>query len=502
MFKYRAKPVRADDRSILAFASVRTDGDATEYALLLRAGAVMLAVLLAAMVFYRIPGAIGGHGEEVGGWMIVIGSFTAYYFGYKAVESSSNAAMLRRPIIVLATVFCLMAALVPEFFSTDVYCYSNIGWQQAKYGRNPYVYSLSEVPNWTSDPMFYSTCWNDSPCAYGFLYAELTCAVAWLANGNRETAVLLFKLLNVAVFMGTGWLIWRGCKYLRNPDPERTLYLFLWNPLLLFHILSDGHNDLLMGLCTAAGILCAVAGGWLGAVPLVLGGALVKYGSVILMPFLLLYLFKRYGAAKAAIGLSIGAILCAVAAAPYLQDWRQIALGRVAETLSEWRDYTLAAMLYFPYGLAAGMFPSLDAFRPQVMTAIKLTLGIGFLALYARQLLIRLRGPYDAAKLLYDCVLVQFVLVCFVSCKFYPWYLGMFLPLAYLLPRGDRLRHAVLAVACVQVLQFTFIRSALGINTVILLLAPTAFVWLEHRSKAEAVQRDADDSRQQLRRAA
>jgi len=71
---------------------------------------------------------------------------------------------------------------------------------------------------------------------------------------------------------------------------------------------------------------------------------------------------------------------------------------------------------------------------------------------------------------------VQFVLVCLVSSKFYPWYLGMFLPLAYWLPAGDKLRTAVLAVACVQVLQFTFLRNAHGINTVILLLGPLAYV--------------------------
>ena len=47
---------------------------------------------------------------------------------------------------------------------------------------------------------------------------------------------------------------------LPSPLSLLPLYLFLWNPLLLLHFLSDGHNDLLMGLCTAACIFCAVAG--------------------------------------------------------------------------------------------------------------------------------------------------------------------------------------------------------------------------------------------------
>jgi hypothetical protein len=97
---------------------------------------------------------------------------------------------------------------------------------------------------------------------------------------------------------------------------------------------------------------------------------------------------------------------------------------------------------------------------------------------------------------------VQFVLVCLVSSKFYPWYLGMFLPLAYWLPAGDRLRQAVLAVACAQVLQFTFLREAHGINAVILLLAPLGYVWFARSKQNLRIDRPAEEVAALLRRAA
>ncbi len=56
--------------------------------------------------------------------------------------------------------------------------------------------------------------------------------------------------------------------------------------------------------------------------------------------------------------------------------------------------------------------------------------------------------------------------------------MGMFLPLAFWLPAGDKLRQAVLAVACAEVLQFTFVRNAFGINTIVLLVVPLAYVLL------------------------
>jgi alpha-1,6-mannosyltransferase len=488
--------------SILKFSAAVADRDATGHDLLVRSGGIMLGTLLFAVLFYHLPNTLGHAREEIGGWAVVVGSLTAYYFGFKAVRSSPDIPRLRRTIVAFAAVFCLAAICIPPFFSTDVYCYGNIGWQQARYGCNPYVFSPSEVPGWKSDPLFFAS-WEDSPCAYGFLFSELSCAIAWVADGSRVLATVLFKLAGAGVFAGTAWLVWRGCKRLGRTDGECTLYLFLWNPLLLLHFVGDAHNDLLMGLCTAAGVLCALAGGWFAAMPLLLGGTLVKYGSLVLAPLLLIYLCKRYGKAKAAIGLTVGAVLCTAAAAPYLAgDWQHIALGRLAETLSEWRNYTLAAFLYFPYETASQAFPGLESLRPEVKVGIKLVLGIGFLAFYGRLLWIRLRGSYAGEKLLRDCVLVQFVLVCLVSSKFYPWYLGMFLPLAYWLPAGDRLRQAVLAVACAQVLQFTFLREAHGINSVVLLLAPLAYVWYAKPKQNVGVDRSAEETAVPIRRAA
>ena len=391
------------------------------------------------------------------------------------LSSSDNSAQ-RQAIIGFAIVFAVLALLIPPFFSTDVYGYGNVGWQQVEYHVNPYAFSLSETPNWERDPMFCRE-WENVPCVYGFLFSELARAVCWLGGGKPGLTALLFKLINVVVFGDAGWLIWRGSKCWGRSNPERALYLFLWNPLVLLHFLSDEHNDLLMGLCTAAALLCMTEGGWLVAIPLLTIGVLVKYGAAVLLPLFLLYLGKRYGKTKAAIGAVLGLILCGASAAPYvLHDWRHLALGRIAENIGEWRCYTLSAFLFYPYDLAAQLFPTLATFRLPVMTAIKAVLWIGFLIFYLRLLVVRLRGSYDRAALLYDSVLVQFVLVCLVSSKFYPWYLGMFLPLAYWLPAGDKLRTAVLAVACAQILQFTFLRNTHGINTVILLLGPLAYV--------------------------
>ena len=212
------------------------------------------------------------------------------------------------------------------------------------------------------------------------------------------------------------------------------------------------------------------------AVPLLMIGVSVKQSSIIVLPFVLFYLAKRYGARKAAIGLVLGIGLWAALAAPYLlHDGGRISLERIFKASFRSCPQTLAGFLFFPYQLASRLSPALMAFRPRVIWAIGLVLALGFVAFYLRLLVLRLRGPYGPAKLLYDSVLVQFVLVCFVSVKFYPWYLGMFLPLAYWLPRDDKLRRVVLAVSCAQVFQFTSLRGMNGLSAVVLLLGPAAY---------------------------
>ncbi len=194
--------------------------------LLLRSGAIMLVVLFGAVAFFNIPGVIDGAGVEAGGWFLVIGTLTAYFLGFRALESSPDNSALRKTIIGFAIGFCLLALLIPPFFSSDVYGYGNIGWRHVKYGLNPYVYALNETPNWENDPLFFKA-WEDIPCNYGFLFTELTYAFCWLGNGDRDLTALLFKLLNVVIFGVTAWLVWRGCKYLRRPNPERIVSFFV-----------------------------------------------------------------------------------------------------------------------------------------------------------------------------------------------------------------------------------------------------------------------------------
>jgi hypothetical protein len=60
----------------------------------------------------------------------------------------------------------------------------------------------------------------------------------------------------------------------------------------------------------------------------------------------------------------------------------------------------------------------------------------------------------------------------FVSAKFHPWYVVMFLPVALLLPEESRLRRFALLLSLFQLAGFTILQNLPVFNVILLTLLP------------------------------
>ena len=447
-----------------------------------RLGIGMAVLLALAALFFRVPTLASNRAaSEVFRWLLAGGMLAAYLGGYRALRALPDGAGQRRTIVGFAAAFCLLGLLVPPFHDIDLCCYINIGWQQTHYGLNPYTCVLNDVPGWERDPMFHPY-WLFTPSAYGFLFDLLARGICHAGNGDWGLTLFLFRAVNVLFFGLTGWVVWSCSRRLGLAHPERTLYLLLWNPLLLMTSVVHGHNDIQMALLCAVALRLALGRGWLLVLPALVAATLVKYLTGPILPLAFLLLGRRHGWGKATVSAALSLLLGFALAWPYLGEARNFQVAGSLANFTEMHN-SLAAMLSFPFEVGGKMFPWLTAYQSRLTGTIKLVGWSAFGMVYCRVALQWLRGRVcDPATLLRDCVLVQFVLICLVSSKFYPWYLGMVLPLALLLPSGDWLRRSVLAVSCAQVLSLTFVNQAHFLNVLVMMLLPLLAVLFLHGS--------------------
>jgi len=158
--------------------------------------------------------------------------------------------------------------LAPPLFSRDAWSYAAQG-NLLREGLNPYATGPSAVPGPflnAVDPM-----WADTPTPYGPLFVVLSGGVVSLASHSVFASVLGMRLLAVVgVVLLARYIprLARAC----GVDPVIATWLGLLNPLVVTHLIGDGHNDALMlGLAVAGLALAAERSPALGAAVATLG---------------------------------------------------------------------------------------------------------------------------------------------------------------------------------------------------------------------------------------
>jgi alpha-1,6-mannosyltransferase len=225
------------------------------------------------------------------------------------------------PIAVIVVAAHVVVFFLPLLFSRDVYSYAYYGRIEGVYGANPYVATPLDHSGdllWT----FVGPKWVDTPAVYGPAWTTLSTALAKVLPKPIDH-VEAYRLLAIVASLATCAAI---VVVTRRMWPERSAYAlaaFGANPIVLFHSVASGHNDLLIALAVvvAAGFL--TARWYMAAVVALTLGALVKATAGLPLVLLIVWLVARREPGERWRGLvryAGPAVLVAVAfAAPYLQ---------------------------------------------------------------------------------------------------------------------------------------------------------------------------------------
>ena len=210
--------------------------------------------------------------------------------------------------------------MVPLLFSRDVYSYAFYGRIAAVHGENPYVHTPVEFAGDDLWPLI-GPKWVDTPAVYGPAFTTISSAIA-RAVETPAGQVRAYRWMAALASLATIAVIAVTARRMR---PERAAFAvaaFGLNPVIVFHGVASGHNDLLVALAVAAGFLLLVHDRTLAAVAVLAVGTLIK--ATVGLPLVLVLVWcvartpagRRARAAATHVGLAVAIGLLFAAPVP------------------------------------------------------------------------------------------------------------------------------------------------------------------------------------------
>ena len=226
-----------------------------------------------------------------------------------------------RTLLALVVGYHIVVLMLPLLFSHDVYSYAFYGRIAGVYHANPY---LRTPINYPSDPLFAlaGPKWIDTPAVYGPLFTTLAGVIARIFR-SPMAQVGAYRSIAVTASLATVFVTARSARVLSPARAAFAVAVFGANPVVLFHSVASGHNDLLVALSIAVALVLLSRGRELPAVASLTLGALVKVSCAL--PLLLLIVWcvaRRPSGQRLRAFITRAGVACAIGLAfsiPYLQ---------------------------------------------------------------------------------------------------------------------------------------------------------------------------------------
>jgi hypothetical protein len=385
--------------------------------------------------------------REAVGVLAAVGLVAAAAAFVYALRDAWTGRLSLRRIVVVAFVLHAIALIIPLFLSRDVYSYAIYGRMVSVHGVNPYV----DIPaSFIDDPVYplVSVDWIDSPSVYGPGFVVVAAVVTALVT-SPPAIVFWFKALAAAASLGTMGFVVAGARRVRPDRAAFAAVLVGWNPVIVFHGVAGGHNDALVGLALAGGVVLLLSGRELWATAVMALGTLVKIsGGVPLAIAVLAAVVRRPRgqrlrafAAHAGVGLAV--------ALPFILPFEQTtdpSLGTLELTSRQgWLAPSRLVLVVFR-GIANAIGG--DAAGDVVSLLVRVAFPVVFLLVLVGLLRHLARDPERIDPPLVVAAMGWATLIALmISPLLYPWYAMWLVPLAWLVPRPARDGAIVVCVA-------------------------------------------------------
>jgi hypothetical protein len=370
-----------------------------------------------------------------GSWLIAAGVLAAALavVGFLALLRAAwrGGVSLRMVVWLSVVATIVVASMVPLLFSRDVYSYSFYGRIAAAYGENPYVRTPVEFAGDDLWPLI-GPKWVDTPAVYGPAFTTISSAIARTVE-TPAGQVRAYRWMAALASLATIALIAVTARRVR---PERAAFAvaaFGLNPVIVFHGVASGHNDLLVALAVAAGFLLLLHDRTLAAVAVLAVGAMIKATAGLPLVLVLVWCVarspagRRGRAAVTHVGLAVAIGL--LFAVPYMQAHDPTLGMRELAGHEGWLAPSVFVRKVFGW-LSFGTLGWLA----------RVVFGLVLVVTFARLARDVARRAADRAPLeeLGAAMAWSLATLMLLGPVLLPWYVAWALPLAWLLPRPPR----------------------------------------------------------------
>ena len=327
----------------------------------------------------------------------------------------------KKKMFVFIGIISLLFAITLPFTTSDIFYYMGTGWLEAHYSENPYYTSVKDIKeiNPEDELLNRTGVWEGQTVVYGPLWAFICNVLSSFSFGNVTLGLYVYKLAAVLIHLGTAILIY---KIMRN-----SLFPLMYglNPFILFEGITNVHNDLYLVFFTVLALYFLLnKKNIFGTILALALATTIKYVSILLLPFVLIYYFREKTIGKR-IGFCIlcGGIFLAIILgiyAFYLQDI-QIFLAMFLQ------QSKLRESIIFLLFMLAQKYPTI--FTIQIFNIVKYLLFILFACFYVItivKLLFKKKIIWPQTVRKYHKVLLLFLFT--VITNLCPWYLMWLYP--------------------------------------------------------------------------
>ncbi|MGZ4146433.1 MAG: glycosyltransferase 87 family protein [Actinomycetota bacterium] len=342
-----------------------------------------------------------------------------------------------RTVLAISLLGHVLVVFLPLLFSRDVYSYAYYGRIASVYHANPYVATPADYPH-DLLAAFVGPKWVNTPAVYGPVWVLISVGVVRIAS-NVTAMIEVFRAIAIVGSLGTLALIWWTVRRVQRQRTPFAIAAFGANPVVLFHSVASGHNDLLVALSSAGAFALVVARRPRIAIAVLALGALIKVTAALPLLLLVVALVARRPAGRrvreAAIDVGIAAFIALAFALPFLQT----------------RDPTLGILELA--GHEGWLAPSrffhrlFDVVGIGWLARIAFGLGLVVAVVVIARSVVRWRDRGDEELgAAWGWALLLLVLL---GPVLLPWYVTWVLPLAWLLPRVPRVVAIALSAALI-----------------------------------------------------